>query len=80
MRAVPDLSPAPLSPNSDAIRAEAAAYVADQLRQAEAAYGIAVATDMAIGMVAALTQWSEDAVGMSISEVLEKQSKTENPT
>jgi hypothetical protein len=67
-----DPSPAPLSPDSAAIRAEAAAFVADQLRQAEAEFGIAVATDMVIGMVQALTTWSEDAVGISLADVLVK--------
>ncbi len=70
-----DPSPAPLSPNSAAIRAEAAAYVQDQLRQAEAAYGIACAVDIVIGMVGALTTWSEDVVGVSLAEVMAKQAK-----
>lgn len=70
-----DPAPAPLSPSSEAIRAEAAAFVVDQLRQAEAEFGIAVALDMVIGMTGALIQWCEDAVGMSLAEVLEKQAK-----
>lgn len=71
-------APAPLSPSSEAIRAEAAAHVVDQLRQAEAEYGIAVATDIVIGMTGALIRWCEDAVGMSLADVLQKQGKGDN--
>ena len=70
-----DPSPAPLSPNSAAIRAEAVAYVQDQLRQAEAAYGIACAVDIVIGMVGALRTWSEDVVGVSLTEVMAKRDR-----
>lgn len=74
-----DPAPAPLSPSSEAIQAEAAAFVVDQLRQAEAEFGIGVAFDMVIGMTGAFIQWCEDTAGVSLAEVLEKQAKGSTP-
>ncbi|MGE7473258.1 hypothetical protein ACQKLX_27775 [Bosea sp. NPDC003192] len=46
----------------------------------ETEFGIAVATDMVIGMVEALTTWCEDAVGVSLADVLATQAKGSNQT
>jgi hypothetical protein len=70
-----DPLPAPLSPDSAAIRSEAAKAIADQLRQAEAEFGIVVATDVVVGIVGELIRWCEDAVGLSLADVLAKQGK-----
>ncbi|MBN9452699.1 MAG: hypothetical protein J0I42_12190 [Bosea sp.] len=54
-----------------AVQREAAAFVKDELRRIETAYGLAAATAAAQGMTAAMVQWSEDATGMTIQEALQ---------
>lgn len=62
---------APSEEQLTAVQNEARAFVADQLRQVETAYGLAAAVAAAQGMTAALTTWSEDATGMTIQEALQ---------
>lgn len=48
----------------------AAAFVAQELRDIETAFGLAAAVAAAQGITQALTTWAEDAVGMSLQEAL----------
>lgn len=54
-----------------AVEKEAAAFVTEELRRIETAYGLTAATAAAQGIVAALVQWSEDATGMSLQQALQ---------
>ena len=61
----------PTDQQLEAAKAEAAAAIADQMRQAETEFGLRVAVAVAQGITEALTQWSEDATGMTIQEALQ---------
>lgn len=54
-----------------AVQSAAAAFVTEELRRIETAYGLAAATAAAQGMTVALTTWAEDATGMSLQEALQ---------
>lgn len=55
----------------EAAKTEAAAAIAEQLRQAETEFGLQVAVAVAQGITEALTEWSEDATGTSLQEALQ---------
>lgn len=62
---------APSDEQLTAVQREASAFVTEELRRIETAYGLAAATAAVQGIVAALTTWSEDATGMSLQEALQ---------
>ncbi|MDR6873540.1 hypothetical protein J2Y55_004567 [Bosea sp. BE125] len=55
------------------IRQEAFASLTRQLHEVEEHHGIAGAVAAALGFTAAMTQWSEDATGVTVAEAIARQ-------
>lgn len=61
---------APSEQQLAAAQREAAAAIADQLRQAETEFGLQIAVAVAQGITEALTTWSQDVTGLTVQEAL----------